>query len=498
MRTILITFDSLNRHFLSLYGANEVPTPAIDSLAKDGVVFENHFTGSAPCMPARREFLTGTLELRHRSWGPLEPFDDPLPARLTRAGSRSMLITDHYHYFEEGGENYHTSFTGYEFIRGHENDNWKTFDTDFPPIADVTHTREAYERALSLYKKPHDFPAFRTFAAAREWIDENRETENVFLYIDEFDPHEPFFAPDEYLAKFDDSGYTGDRLDWPHYGRWTGTEQQLAHVRNRYKAKVAFLDDLLAEFISALKANDWYDDTTIIVTTDHGHYLGDHGWIGKPECDNYNTLFHIPLVVKPATSLGAATDRRVTALSTAADICATVTDLHGASTEKPSYGRSLLPLVTGEAESVRDYVLYGYYGAQLAYCDGNHTFFKTPPGPNAPIVYRSTRLTGHPGGDWRLRKAWVEDETRSAGPHLAESGIDYPVLRFQIPGQLMHSVAEKGPDTLYDFRTDHAQERPIRSGPELDAYREKLRNAMEAERFPASEFERLGVARPGA
>ncbi len=493
MRTILITLDSLNRHFLSLYGAHEVPTPAIDSLARDGVVFENHFTGSAPCMPARREFMTGTLELRHRSWGPLEPFDDPLPVRLSRAGSRSMLITDHYHYFEGGGENYHTTFTGYEFIRGHENDNWKTFDTDHPPLAETAHSSEAYERALSLYKRPENFPSFRTFATARDWIQENRKTENIFLYIDEFDPHEPFFVPDEYLKRFDDSGYTGDRLDWPFYGRWAGTDQQLAHIRNRYKAKVAFLDDLLGEFISALKAAEWYEDTTIILTTDHGHYLGDHGWIGKPACDNFNTLFHIPLVVKPAASLGVETDRRSTALTTTPDICATVTALHGASTETPSYGRSILPLLTGEQESVRDYVLYGYYGAQLAYNDGEHVFFKTPPAGNSPLIYRSTRLTGHPGGDWRLKKAYVEDEARSVGAHLSESGIDYPVLRFSVPDQLMHSIDEKGPDTVYDQINDQGQENPLRSEKLIAEYRVKLRAAMVNERFPESEFERLGL-----
>ena len=494
MRTILITLDSLNRHFLSLYGGDEVPTPTIDSLAKDGVTFENHFTGSAPCMPARREFMTGTLELRHRSWGPLEPFDDPLPARLTRAGSRSMLITDHYHYFEGGGENYHTTFTGYEFIRGHENDNWKTFDTDAPPIADVAHTADAYERALSLYKAPKDFPAFRTFAAARDWLAENRDTENIFLYIDEFDPHEPFFAPDEYLAKYDDSGYEGDRLDWPFYGRWTGTDQQLAHIRNRYKAKVAFLDDLLGEFVADLKAAGWYEDTTIILTTDHGHYLGDHGWIGKPACDNFNTLFHIPLVVKPAASLGAETDRRVTALTTTPDLCATVTALHEASTEAPSYGTSILPLLTGEKEAVREYVLYGYYGAQLTYNDGTHVFMKTPPDANAPLVYRSTRLSGHPGSDWRLREAYLADENRSVGTHLAESGIDYPVLGFRVPGQMLHSITEKGPDTVYDQVNDHAQEKPRRSPEILDEYRAKLRDAMVKEQFPQSEFERLGLA----
>ena len=99
MRTILITLDSLNRHFLSVYGAEEVQTPAIDALAGEGTVFERHFTASSPCMPARRELMTGTLELRHRWWGPLEPFDRPLARLLGETGCRTMLVTDHFHYF---------------------------------------------------------------------------------------------------------------------------------------------------------------------------------------------------------------------------------------------------------------------------------------------------------------------------------------------------------------------------------------------------------------
>ena len=94
MRTVLITLDSLNRHFLTCYGASQVDTPEIDSVASEGIVFDNHFTASAPCMPARRELMTGLLELRHRWWGPLEPFDDPLPARLRRADTVSMLVTE--------------------------------------------------------------------------------------------------------------------------------------------------------------------------------------------------------------------------------------------------------------------------------------------------------------------------------------------------------------------------------------------------------------------
>jgi len=77
-----------------------------------------------PCMPARRDFHTGRPNFLHRSWGPIEPFDDSVPQMLKEAGVHTHLATDHYHYFEEGGCNYHTRNSAWEFFRGQEGDPW--------------------------------------------------------------------------------------------------------------------------------------------------------------------------------------------------------------------------------------------------------------------------------------------------------------------------------------------------------------------------------------
>jgi arylsulfatase A-like enzyme len=102
MRCIFILFDSLNRHAIGPYGG-PVPTPNLDRLATRGCVFDNHYAGSLPCIPARREMHTGRLNFLHRGWGPLEPFDVSFAGEMRAAGIYSHLITDHYHYFEDGG-----------------------------------------------------------------------------------------------------------------------------------------------------------------------------------------------------------------------------------------------------------------------------------------------------------------------------------------------------------------------------------------------------------
>src|SRR5215204_4366358 len=143
MRAIFVLFDSLNRTAIGCYGANVVKTPNFDRFARRAVTFDTHFVGSLPCMPARRDLHTGRLNFMHRSWGPLEPFDNSFPEMMRERGIHTHLITDHLHYFEDGGSTYHTRFKTWEFIRGQEDDPWKAMVQ--PPL----------ERFKAIYSDKH-------------------------------------------------------------------------------------------------------------------------------------------------------------------------------------------------------------------------------------------------------------------------------------------------------------------------------------------------------
>lgn len=95
MRAILLLFDSLNRHCLEPYGCGWTQTPNFSRLAKHSVMFDRCYAGSLPCMPARRELHTGRYNFLHRSWGPIEPFDDSMPELLKKSGVYTHLISDH-------------------------------------------------------------------------------------------------------------------------------------------------------------------------------------------------------------------------------------------------------------------------------------------------------------------------------------------------------------------------------------------------------------------
>lgn len=124
MRTVFVLFDSLNRHDLGCYGGGTIPTPNFNRFAARALTFDNHFVGSLPCMPARRDLHTGRLNFMHRSWGPLEPFDNSMPELLKTAGVYTHLISDHFHYLEDGGATYHNRYSTWEIVRGQEYDCW--------------------------------------------------------------------------------------------------------------------------------------------------------------------------------------------------------------------------------------------------------------------------------------------------------------------------------------------------------------------------------------
>ena len=109
------------------------------------MIFENHFIGSAPCMPARRDIFTGRMQFLERGWGGIEPFDITLPEMLRKHKIFTHITTDHTHYFEIGGENYCQLFDTWDYHRGQEFDTWVS------KIRKPQIDREAYGKKSSQY-----------------------------------------------------------------------------------------------------------------------------------------------------------------------------------------------------------------------------------------------------------------------------------------------------------------------------------------------------------
>lgn len=386
MNVIFILSDSLNRHFLPIYGNTWVKTPNIERLAERCVVFDQHYTGSAPCMPARRDIWTGCIEFPWRGWGPREHFDEHIASLCRANGIPTQMFTDHYHYWEVGGIGYHTEFDGCEMIRGHECDYWACEPSLAYEGGKVTFCKsrarvEQYIMNSSRFKNESHFPSPKTLALSAEWIDRNWKESPFFLAIECFDPHEPFHVPEPYYTMYG-APVKGETY-WPSYGRTDRYSPEIVErIRQLYAGKVTMFDKWLGYVLDRFDRYNLWDNSVIIFVADHGHYLGDHGLLGKPYANPWNTLFHIPLLIHFP---GGPEGIRSNALSTAVDIFTTIADTLEIPLRKPCHGRSLLPVVRDECKSVRDSVIMGYWGRSIAICDGKYKLHQAPKADNQPL-----------------------------------------------------------------------------------------------------------------
>jgi len=186
MKTVFLLFDSLNLRMLNSYGGNYFETTNFNRLSKKSIQFNNHYVGSMPCMPARRDMHSGRLSFLHRAWGPLEPFDNSFPEILRLNNTYTHLVTDHYHYFEDGGATYHNRFNSYDFIRGQERDPWKAMVQ--PPLEKF---REKYHKSqFNLEDREH---VYYFYPINSEFIKEEKDEITHKKLMELIEP--PYFIP---------------------------------------------------------------------------------------------------------------------------------------------------------------------------------------------------------------------------------------------------------------------------------------------------------------
>lgn len=145
----MVMFDTLSKAYLPNYGNDWVHAPNFERLREKCMTFDNFYGGSMPCMPARRELHTGKYNFLHRGWGPLESFDYSVFEKLNEKNIYTHLITDHSHYFEDGGATYHNRYASWEGFRGQEGDRW------IPRINALEDTNENTRNKVGLSRTQH-------------------------------------------------------------------------------------------------------------------------------------------------------------------------------------------------------------------------------------------------------------------------------------------------------------------------------------------------------
>ncbi|MCR5753203.1 MAG: sulfatase [Acetatifactor sp.] len=496
MKTILILMDTLNRHMLKTYNENgEAITPNIDRLAKKSVVFENHFIGSAPCMPARRDILTGRVNFLERGWGPIEPMDVTFPRILRQNGIFSHIVTDHCHYAELGGEGYMQCYNTWDMIRGQETDVWaSSVKEPTYPEHYIGRVGREYQCNRSRFETDADYPTPKTFAAATKWLQENRGADNFFLQVESFDPHEPFDATEEFKAMYPDDFETF--YEWPRYDNLgkDETPEALEHLRHMYYATLSMADKWLGKLLDEMDAQNLWEDTMVIFTSDHGHMLGEHNATGKNRFHAWNEMSNIPLFVHLPGDAYAG--ERVRALTQNIDIMPTVLDFFGIKTDLSKvHGKSWMPLFEG-AKSIREYAIYGWFGKPVNITDGRYTYFRAPASRDNTPLYQYYQMPVTFQGYLGKNLADEEKKYLTAGKYLSWTDelvyrLDQGTLTLGKP----KDMAEEAYETrLFDLITDPQQNHPLQDSEVEDRMKQALIQTMKEHDTPLEQLERLGLS----
>lgn len=466
MRAVLFLSDSVNRRYLDLYSESGLNLPNLNRLAERSVIFDNHWTGSSPCMPARRDIMTGRYNFLDRGWGPIEPFDVTLPDVLRDSGVSTHIVTDHYHYFEIGGENYCQMFNEWELQRGQERDPQMFPTGSYHEQEHIGRLDPPYARNREkFYREEEKYPSVVTIDMAARWLEENHDRDDFFLWVEPFDPHEPFEVPDCYLEKMEDT-YEGPLYLWPVYGNDPVSDEARDHIRKRYSASLMMLDKWLGKIFDVMDRYGMWDDTAFIYTTDHGYMLGEHGFMAKNLMPAYNEVFHIPLIFHFPGDAHAG--ERVSALTQNIDLMPTLLQLY--QTERPEgsppfHGQSLIDLIEGRTEP-RECILYGCFGKAINIFDGRYTYFRAPRNDNKPLYM----YTAVPIDNKRYFDRKRVSDIRKIDTGRFFGWTDYPVYRIpaeQIqnkPGYALcynHMRPWELVDYLFDLENDYAQDNNI-------------------------------------
>lgn len=302
LNIILITIDTLRADRLSIYGS-DVQTPHLDRVAEQGVLFSNASTTVPFTLPAHASILTGTYPPFH---GVRENVGYFLGETSTTLAERLQVVG-----FETAG-----------FVSAF------VLDSRWGIARGFDHYYDDFD--LGAFENPNlgsvQRPGAETIAAAQSWLDEreSRATGDrpFFLWLHLYDPHDPYTPPEPFRSQY---------------------------PRRPYDAEVAYTDALVGGFVEDLRTRGVLDRSVLVLTSDHGEGLGEHGEAFHGYFV-YDSTVHVPLIVRtPGSAASARTvlERTVDDAVSHVDIAPTVLDLIGQELAPELQGRSLLPSVAG-------------------------------------------------------------------------------------------------------------------------------------------------------
>ena len=387
MNIILVVFDSLRKDCVGVYGSppwGKVHTPHFDAFAKESVVMTRAFPESLPTLPTRRALYTGqrvypfhNADFRLKGdfvgaagWGPIPEEQPTLAELLGEAGYRTGLIADVYHMFKPS-KNFWRGFDQWVFLRGQETDfarsgprlTQEEVDYWLPKeMQNESNVRFIQQCIMNIHdrRREEDYFAPRVLKEAAVWLEQNRDADRFFLTVESFDPHEPWLVPAHYRKMYlrEDgpeqvkSGYADVSKMDPYL---------LKRTQANYSGLVTMCDRWFGYFMETARVLGLLDNTMVIFTTDHGHSIGDHDYLGKRGYPSGREVYDVPLMVRlpGAEHAGASSDMFVQHT----DITATILDAAGVGPPEEIDGAPFLEDAVAGAPGPRDHVTVGWGAA---------------------------------------------------------------------------------------------------------------------------------------
>lgn len=482
MKAIMVMYDSLNRHCLAPYNSDWTHTPHFSRLAEKCVVFDKSYVGSLPCMPARRELHTGRHNFLHRSWGPLEPFDDSCFEIMKKNGVHSHLISDHYHYWEDGGCTYHNRYASWEIVRGQEGDRWEPdlIKRELPPHLGQMMSQDLANREKILQQDK--FPIEKTFDLGLEFIEKYHTEDNWFLQIETFDPHEPFFH------RRQKEKAAGPLFDWPNYAQVSDEERPwVDNLRQEYSGLLDMCDAGLGRVLDMMDKYDLWQDTLLIVNTDHGYLLSEHDWWAKANDANfYEEVSHTPLFIYDPRSKKTGRNRQ---LVQTIDLAPTLLDFFDQAIPPDMQGKPLGETIAHDTP-VRKTALFGVYGAQVSCTDGTWVYTHAPTRENRPLNHYTLMPTHmrHPFTPQELQHTeMVESFSFTKGCRL---------MKIADIGLGMVPLTHHWQSMLFNVTDDPRQTTPQQNPEVIARLKREIVRLMAENDAPSEQYERLGLEKP--
>jgi len=277
--------------------------------------------------------------------------------------------------------------------------------------------------------------------------------------------------------------YDGPHFDWPPYRPIEETPEQVEHVRMEYAASLSMCDAWLGKVLDLMDEYKLWDDTMLIVNTDHGFLLGEHDWWAKCVQPFYGEVAHSPLFIWDPRC--ACANQRRASLTQTIDLPATLLEYFGLPLPTDMQGRALRATIAGDTP-VRRAALFGLHGGHVNVTDGRYVYMRAPAdGENAPLA-NYTLMPTH------MRHMFKPEELQDIQiqePFSFTKGCRTMKIASQGAMIKTHDFGT----LLFDLENDPGQERPL-DDPEVEAKMiAHLDRLMRENDAPPEQWKRLGI-----